>query len=59
MWDPRRFELTGLRAMPAAGDPIQRVVSEERARRVAAARSEARAAAAAAADGGFRRAPRV
>ena len=51
------FELTGLRAMPAAGDPIQRVVSEERARRVAAAR-EARAAAAAAADGGFG-APRV
>ena len=42
------FELTGLRAVPAAGDPIQRVVSEERARRVAAAR-EARAAAAAAA----------
>ena len=51
------FELTGLRAMPAAGDPIQRVVSEERARRVAAARG--------ARGGGrrrrrrFRRAPRV
>ena len=52
------FELTGLRAMPAAGDPIQRVVSEERARRVAAAREARAAAAAAAADGGFG-APRV
>ena len=52
------FELTGLRAMPAAGDPIQRVVSEERARRVAAAREARAAAAAAAADGVFG-APRV
>lgn len=32
------FELTGLRTVPSAGDQIQRVVSEDRARRVANAR---------------------
>ena len=36
------FELAGLRGVPLAGDPIQRVGSEDRARRVARAR-EARA----------------
>jgi translation initiation factor IF-2 len=36
------FELAGLRGVPSAGDPIQRVGSEDRARRVARAR-EARA----------------
>tara|TARA_B100001142_G_scaffold116445_1_gene118642 strand:+ start:90 stop:575 length:486 start_codon:yes stop_codon:yes gene_type:complete len=39
------FELVGLRGVPNAGDPIQRVATEDRARRVAQAR-EARATAA-------------
>ena len=39
------FELVGLRGVPNAGDPIQRVATEDRARRVAHAR-EARATAA-------------
>ena len=42
------FELTGLRQVPLAGDAIQRVVSEDRARRVATARGNRIAAAAAA-----------